>query len=129
MDGPMIQRLYFSTSEVCAITKIKPHVLKKWEMIFPDFKPSKSRSGRKLYKPSDLEYILKIKRFKDDGYTDEKIISLMSRSPAKMPQITKKKEIPPVKSDISNIKRSFLVTEIYSGLKEILRIIEQNDTV
>lgn len=77
MAGPKIRRLYYSASEVSDLIGISPGLLKTWENKFPHFKPARSQSGRRLYKPSDLKLIRRIKKLKDIGYTDEKVLGLI----------------------------------------------------
>lgn len=56
------ERLYYSISEVCEMTDLKPHVLRYWETAFPMLRPSKNQSGNRVYRPRDLELIRLIKR-------------------------------------------------------------------
>ena len=66
-------KLYFRIGEVSDIVGVKPYVLRYWESEFPDIKPSKSKSGQRLYKRRDVELLLSIKmllydeRFTIDG--------------------------------------------------------------
>ena len=55
------EKQYFRIGEVSAITGIEPYVLRYWETEFPKIKPSRSRSGQRLYKRRDIEIILQIK--------------------------------------------------------------------
>ena len=54
-------KLYFRIGEVSDLVGVKPYVLRYWESEFPDIKPSKSKSGQRLYKRRDVEMLLKIK--------------------------------------------------------------------
>lgn len=54
-------KLYFRIGEVSDLVGVKPYVLRYWESEFPDIKPSKSKSGQRLYKRRDVELLLKIK--------------------------------------------------------------------
>jgi DNA-binding transcriptional MerR regulator len=56
------ERLYYSISEVCELTDLKPHVLRYWETAFPMLRPSKNQSGNRVYRPRDLELIRLIRR-------------------------------------------------------------------
>lgn len=56
------ERLYYSISEVCDMTDLKPHVLRYWETAFPMLRPSKNQSGNRVYRPRDLELIRLIRR-------------------------------------------------------------------
>lgn len=54
-------KLYFRIGEVSDIVGVKPYVLRYWESEFGDIKPSKSKSGQRLYKRKDVETLLQIK--------------------------------------------------------------------
>ena len=54
-------KLYFRIGEVSDLVEVKPYVLRYWESEFPDIKPTKSKSGQRLYKRRDVELLLRIK--------------------------------------------------------------------
>ena len=54
-------KLYFRIGEVSDLVGVKPYVLRYWESEFTDIKPSKSKSGQRLYKRRDVELLLLIK--------------------------------------------------------------------
>jgi len=56
------EKLYYSISEVCSITGLKPHVLRYWETAFPMLKPSKNQSGNRVYTQEDIVLIKLISR-------------------------------------------------------------------
>jgi DNA-binding transcriptional MerR regulator len=56
------ERLFYRIKEVCDITGLKPHVLRYWEQEFKTIRPKKSPKGHRLYRKSDLETILTIKK-------------------------------------------------------------------
>jgi DNA-binding transcriptional MerR regulator len=55
------EKRYFRIGEVSAITGLESYVLRYWETEFPKIKPTRSRSGQRLYKRRDIELILQIK--------------------------------------------------------------------
>jgi len=55
------QQEFFSIGEVCALTDLKPHVLRYWESQFRFLNPSKNRSGNRVYKSREVELILLVK--------------------------------------------------------------------
>ena len=55
-------KLYFRIGEVSKLTHTKPYVLRFWETEFPTLKPTKSKSGHRLYRRQDVEHVLEIKR-------------------------------------------------------------------
>lgn len=54
-------KLYFRIGEVASLLGVKPYVLRYWETEFPDIKPTKSKSGQRLYKRRDVETLMKIR--------------------------------------------------------------------
>jgi DNA-binding transcriptional MerR regulator len=52
---------FFSIGEVCALTDLKPHVLRYWESQFRFLNPAKNRSGNRVYKVREVELILLVK--------------------------------------------------------------------
>lgn len=54
-------REFFSIGDVCALTDLKPHVLRYWESQFSVLHPTKNRSGNRVYTRRELEYIQLIK--------------------------------------------------------------------
>jgi len=66
-------KLYFRIGEVSDLVGVRPYVLRYWESEFSDIKPSKSKSGQRLYKRRDVETLVRIKqllyeeRFTIDG--------------------------------------------------------------
>jgi DNA-binding transcriptional MerR regulator len=56
------EKLYFRIGEVSKLTHTKPYVLRFWETEFPTLKPTKSKTGHRLYRRQDVELVLEIKR-------------------------------------------------------------------
>jgi DNA-binding transcriptional MerR regulator len=52
---------FFSIGEVCALTDLKPHVLRYWESQFRFLNPAKNRSGNRVYKSREVEMIMLVK--------------------------------------------------------------------
>lgn len=61
MTAPRPVQEFFSIGEVCALTDLKPHVLRYWESQFRFLSPSKNRSGNRVYKSREVELILLVK--------------------------------------------------------------------
>ena len=67
---PTTERDFYRIGEVSRLTELKPFVLRFWETEFPMLEPVKSPSGHRLYRPEDVEMVLRIKRLLyDEGYT------------------------------------------------------------
>jgi DNA-binding transcriptional MerR regulator len=52
---------FFSIGEVCALTELRPHVLRYWESQFRFLSPAKNRSGNRVYKAREVEMIMLVK--------------------------------------------------------------------
>ncbi len=64
------RKMYYTISEVCALTDLKPHVLRYWEDEFPTLTPPKNRAGNRAYRVKDIKSIFSIKRLLyEEGYT------------------------------------------------------------
>ncbi len=123
MTGPEIRRLYYSTKEISAFVQIPRHILRMWENRFPQLKPSKSKSGRRLYKQKDLDVLIEIKRLKDKGYTDDKIEWLMDHQQDNYQdkKVVQERSIP----QMDKSRKMVFLFEITNGLNEILHILNE----
>lgn len=65
--GHLVQE-FFSIGEVCALTDLKPHVLRYWESQFRFLNPAKNRAGNRVYKAREVELIMLVKHLL---YTDK----------------------------------------------------------
>lgn len=61
MTLPLPTQQFFSIGEVCALTDLKPHVLRYWESQFRALNPAKNRSGNRVYKAREVELIMLVK--------------------------------------------------------------------
>jgi DNA-binding transcriptional MerR regulator len=52
---------FFSIGDVCALTELKPHVLRYWESQFRFLNPAKNRSGNRVYQRREIELIMLVK--------------------------------------------------------------------
>jgi len=65
-------KVYYAIGEVCALTGLKPHVLRYWESQFEVLSPTKNRAGNRVYRAKEIELILLVKRLLyDEKYTIE----------------------------------------------------------
>jgi DNA-binding transcriptional MerR regulator len=72
VSPPNRKKEYFSISEVCAMTGLKPHVLRYWESQFGILKPQKNRAGNRNYRQREISIIRMIKHLLyDKRYTIE----------------------------------------------------------
>jgi DNA-binding transcriptional MerR regulator len=61
MEKNIPNRSVFRAAEVCEMTHIRPYVLRTWEQEFPSLGVPKAPGGARLYRKSDIEYVLRIK--------------------------------------------------------------------
>ncbi len=63
-------RLYYSIGETARMVGVNPSVLRFWETEFPFLKPRKSKTGNRVYRPTDIKRVMLVKRLlHEDGYT------------------------------------------------------------
>ncbi len=55
-------KIFFKIGEVAEIAEVEQHVLRYWEEEFEILKPSKNKSGQRLYQRKDVDLVLEIKR-------------------------------------------------------------------
>ena len=57
----MAKKLYYKIGEACKMLDIQPYVLRYWETEFSALRPSKSKSGQRVYSEKDLQVIGRVK--------------------------------------------------------------------
>jgi len=63
-------KLYFRIGEVATLCHLPAYVLRFWESEFPQLKPVKSSTGQRMYRPRDVESVLRIKQLLyEQGFT------------------------------------------------------------
>jgi DNA-binding transcriptional MerR regulator len=55
-------RALFKAAEVCELASVQPYVLRSWESEFPDLGIAKAAGVARVYRRSDVEQVLRIKR-------------------------------------------------------------------
>jgi DNA-binding transcriptional MerR regulator len=107
-NGLGVRKLYYSIREAAEITGIPAHVLRYWESEFAQLNPHKGRAGNRLYQDKDLDIIRQIKGLLYD----------------------RKFTIAGAKAELAGEKAGRrtddLLGELKEGLKEILRILDDN---
>lgn len=64
------EKLYFRIGEVSRLCGLPTYVLRFWETEFPQLKPSKGSTGQRMYRRSDVENVLRVKKLLyDQGFT------------------------------------------------------------
>ena len=79
-------KLYFRIREVSELTKTKAYVLRYWETEFPTLRPVKSKTGHRMYRRKDIEFVFEIRRLLyEKGFTIDgarKHLASSSKTPA-----------------------------------------------
>ena len=119
MGVPQIRRLYYPAKEACEHAGISQKDLRRWEKKFPHLKPSRSRTGRRLYKPRDLEILKLIKRLKDADYSDMQIALHLDE------HVRRTFDFDTINTKL--VTRDALFSEVFQGLKEILSTMDEMD--
>jgi DNA-binding transcriptional MerR regulator len=69
---PIPDKRYFTIGEAARLCGVKPHVLRFWELEFPQLKPSKRRGNRRYYQVQDVLLIRQIRKLLyESGFTIE----------------------------------------------------------
>ncbi len=108
-----IRRIYYSSSEICSMAGISARQLQIWERSYPFLRAVKNRSGRKCYKPDQLDFIKKIKELQEENLSDERITEILESGRA-----VSSHSVPIDPCDT-------IVSQVKEGLLEILQIINR----
>ena len=82
---PIPPKRYFAIGEVGELCEVKPHVLRYWEVEFPQLKPVKRRGNRRYYQRQDVILIRQIKSLLyEQGYTIGGARQKMSDNPEEL---------------------------------------------
>jgi DNA-binding transcriptional MerR regulator len=66
----LLERETYRIGEVASLAQIEPHVLRYWETEFPALRPAKTPNGQRLYRQTDIDTVLAIKRLLyEEGFT------------------------------------------------------------
>ncbi|HKP50292.1 MAG TPA: MerR family transcriptional regulator [Gemmatimonadales bacterium] len=106
---------FYSIGEVCALTELKPHVLRYWESQFRFLNPAKNRSGNRVYKGREVELIMLVKHLL---YTEKFTIDGARQ---RIDQYRRSGELR------ASAKRAFeaeTVQDLRAGLDEIMAILD-----
>ena len=115
MTLPRPTQEFFSIGEVCALTDLKPHVLRYWESQFRFLNPAKNRSGNRVYKSREVELIMLVKHLLyNEKYTIE-------GARLRIEQYRKTGEL---KSHASRAASRTTLRELRDGLDEVLEMLD-----
>jgi len=60
-DDRIAEKRYYSMGDVCKLTELEPHVLRYWESQFRSLRPTKNRSGNRVFRRKEIDLIFLIK--------------------------------------------------------------------
>ncbi|MGZ8718782.1 MAG: MerR family transcriptional regulator [Aeromicrobium sp.] len=115
MSLPHLVQEFFSIGEVCALTDLKPHVLRYWESQFRFLNPAKNRSGNRVYKSREVELIMLVKNLL---YTEKYTIEGARQ---RLDQFRRSGEL---RNAARAAMRYETVVEIRSSLDDVLAVLE-----
>ena len=108
----MVEKKFYSITEVGKITGVEPHVLRYWETEFPGLRPRKDRAGKRNYEKSDIELIIRIKEL-----LHEELYTIAG---------AKKKLKKNVEKGSGNENVKFVLSDIRRELLSILELLESD---
>lgn len=103
---------YFRIGEAAELIGVEPYVLRYWETEFKTVKPTKSKTGHRVYSRNNVELLLQIKHL-----LHEERFSIKG---AKQKLVEQKRESKELKIEPSPDKR--VIKEIQQDLKELLAL-------
>jgi DNA-binding transcriptional MerR regulator len=106
---------FFSIGEVCALTDLKPHVLRYWESQFRFLNPAKNRSGNRVYKSREVELIMLVKHLL---YTEKYTIEGARQ------RIDHYRRTGELRSAARKVLAAEAVAELRASLKEVLDVLD-----
>ena len=125
MEPKIPNKLFFKIGEVCELTETQPYVLRYWESEFPALAPAKNNSGQRIFRRRDIETILRIKSLLyEEGFT---IAGAKKKLEQEMKDDGAKGQTP-VTRPVADADTGGSIRQIESGLKEILQILDSNDS-
>jgi DNA-binding transcriptional MerR regulator len=115
-DDPVQQ--FFSIGEVCALTDLKPHVLRYWESQFRFLNPAKNRSGNRVYQRREIELIMLVKHLL---YTEKYTIDGARQ------KIDEQRKTAALRPEARAALGAQTVRELEDGLRGVLAVLERGE--
>ena len=109
---------FFSIGDVCALTDLKPHVLRYWESQFRFLNPAKNRSGNRVYQRREVELIMLVKHLL---YTDKYTIDGARQ------RIEEQRRAGSLRSEARAALDVQMVRDLERQLQGILRVLDGTD--
>lgn len=86
----MVEKEYYTISEISQLLGVKPYVLRYWEKEFKWLKPPKNTAGRRVYSKNDLIVTKIIQKLRKEGYSIEGVRQKLE----KMIKLSKELKLP-----------------------------------
>jgi DNA-binding transcriptional MerR regulator len=119
VNTPYQEKEYYSISEVCEITGLKPHVLRYWESQFSILKPQKNRAGNRTYRKREIDIIFMIRHLLyDKRFTIEGARTEMK---GLRKQFSPQRELP-----LEDIQKDELLSYVLSELRSLLELTRES---
>lgn len=115
MTLPRPAQEFFSIGEVCALTDLKPHVLRYWESQFRFLNPAKNRSGNRVYKGREIELIMLVKHLL---YTEKYTIE---GARLRVEQFRRSGELKDVAREATSLET---IREIRASLDDVIAVLD-----
>ncbi|HEY4099533.1 MAG TPA: MerR family transcriptional regulator [Gemmatimonadales bacterium] len=120
MTLPHPVQQFFSIGEVCALTDLKPHVLRYWESQFRFLNPAKNRSGNRVYKAREVELIMLVKHLL---YTEKFTIDGARQ------RLDHYRQTGEIKAAAKDAMRFETVNDVRRALADVLRVLDGGQPV
>lgn len=113
------EKLFYKIGEVCQLTDTQPYVLRFWESEFPQLAPQKNRSGQRIYRSTDIELILRIKKL----LYEEEFTIAGARKQLELEQAQRRQA--PAAAPAEDPDRRLVVGEIRHELQNLLTLLDE----
>jgi DNA-binding transcriptional MerR regulator len=111
------KRTLLKAAEVCDLVKVQPYVLRSWEGEFPELGIAKTAGGPRVYRPSDVEQVMRIKH----------LLLVEGLTLAGARRKLEEEATPPVPvDDLIGPETRDRLTEIKRGLRSILELLSSS---
>jgi DNA-binding transcriptional MerR regulator len=111
---------FFSIGDVCALTDLKPHVLRYWESQFRFLNPAKNRSGNRVYQRREVELIMLVKHLL---YTEKYTIDGARQ------RIEEQRKAGSLRAEARAALDVQMIRDLERQLQSIVRILDGTETI
>ena len=127
MDTEKAPKAFRTISEVSEIIGVQPYVIRFWESQFKQIKPTRKKGGRRYYRPSDIDFLLGIKKILyEDKLTIKKAKSLILKN-GKNSVSRLAQRVPKARNE-KHYKVTNLLLSHFSRKKELMLRAVKNDS-